>query len=183
MEKLWQRSLTVLVTLLIAVPAKNLYAQVKTCEEELVRASTAKSMHEFYKFCKCYDELPSDQKREFKSNGQNREALRALHRQLFARDWNDTLFSVHLFIRKYFSSDAEASEGLDAYFSNEFVRNLPRAITALDSVHDKNRLVQLVDSATDVEGNAEKIVSYLRDMKLTNKTYYNLFLEKATFLK
>jgi hypothetical protein len=92
-------------------------------------------------------------------------------------------FRIHSQIRKLLQADAEGGEQADARFSRHFIEKPDCSLSAIDHLHNRGVIRDIVRSASYLEGSADKIVDYMKANRLTKRKYYLWFLERSSFAK
>jgi hypothetical protein len=137
----------------------------------------------FDQFLECYSAMDAEHQQKFLLDRTNMRSIQECHQALFLRAWDDTLLLIHSQIRKLLQADAEGGEQADARFSRHFIEKPDCSLSAIDHLHNRGVIRDIVRSASYLEGSADKIVNYMKANRLTKRKYYLLFLERSSFAK
>ncbi len=131
-------------------------------------------------FLNNYDQLSNEDRISIRRDINVVKKLLKVDKSLLKGSPSTSLFFIQIRINNIFKINAEVSEKLNIDFSSYFCRDLNKSLKTLDEINNDDIVHQIVDCVSFVEGNSNKVLSYIRDQKLTSKKYFKYFKEKET---
>ena len=131
----------------------------------------------FLEFVEEYKELDEKVKLDFRLKQSNLIKILNFEKKLFEYGPTDTLYSVHIKIKKMLSNNAELGEVIDELFSDFFIKNMKTSLCVLEGIQNEEDYNILVNSIVFVEGAAKKILKFIEESGLKNKAYYKTFIK------
>ena len=163
----------------IASSPSNAVGQSRHAFDLLQRSTHTGTVRSIRLALSAYQALSKEEKELFLDSCNADSVLKlsvSMQTQLLRSRPSEEVFLLNSQLMDIVQNCAECSESMDGYFAEYFVANLKVSLTALGSVRSDKLLNDVCERACFEEGNASKILGFIRSHKLTDKKYYEIFL-------